>query len=135
MKRFSFLHNSRCRKIYMRFSLFLTAFLVLASSSAFAQTKGTGQLKAGTAKVDISPKTVQNNRKVHDALYARSLILDDGTTRIGFLSLDLGGYTNPALMASLKKKFRLNELYFCPSHNPLRGNRQGSARRQDNKTV
>ena len=28
----------------------------------------------------------------------------------------MGGYTNPALLEKLKKDFKLDELYFCPSH-------------------
>jgi len=73
-------------------------------------------LKAGTAKINISPLAPQGNRTVHDSLYARSLILQVQNTRIAFLSLDLGGYTNPALLTKLKKQFDLDELYFCPSH-------------------
>jgi len=73
-------------------------------------------LKAGTAKVNISPVSPQNNRTVHDSLYARSLILQVKDTRIAFLSFDLGNYNNPALLAKLKKDYSLDELYFCPSH-------------------
>jgi hypothetical protein len=74
------------------------------------------KLRAGTAKVNITPTNLQNNRTVHDSLYARSLILETQGVRIAFLSFDLGGYTNPALLARLKKDYNLNELYFCPSH-------------------
>ncbi|GHV08999.1 hypothetical protein FACS1894160_4200 [Bacteroidia bacterium] len=73
-------------------------------------------MRAGTAKVNITPATLPQNKTVHDSLYARSLILETQDIRIAFLSFDLGGYTNPALLESLKKKYKLNELYFCPSH-------------------
>jgi hypothetical protein len=73
------------------------------------------KLRAGTAKINITPSAPQN-KTVHDSLYARSLILETQGTRIAFISIDLGGYTNPALLESLKKKYNLNELYFCPSH-------------------
>ncbi len=75
-----------------------------------------GRLKAGTAKINITPVNLQNNRTVHDSLYARSLVLQVRNTRIAFLSFDLGGYTNPALLKKLKKDYSLNEIYFCPSH-------------------
>ncbi|MDR2499234.1 MAG: neutral/alkaline non-lysosomal ceramidase N-terminal domain-containing protein [Tannerellaceae bacterium] len=73
------------------------------------------KLWAGTAKLNITPENPQN-RTVHDSLYARSLILSLNGQRIAFLSFDLGGYTNDALLQSLKKKHNLSELYFCPSH-------------------
>jgi GH43 family beta-xylosidase len=73
------------------------------------------KLRAGTAKVNITPAAA-TNRSVHDSLYARSLILDVNSRRIAFLSFDLGGYTNPALLETLKRKHNLDELYFCPSH-------------------
>jgi hypothetical protein len=73
------------------------------------------KLRAGTAKINITPTNLQN-RTVHDSLYARSLILETQGVRIAFLSFDLGGYTNPALLDRLKKDYKLNELYFCPSH-------------------
>jgi hypothetical protein len=72
-------------------------------------------LQAGTAKINITPANPQN-RAVHDSLYARSLILQVRDTRIAFLSMDLGGYTNPALLETLKARYDLDELYFCPSH-------------------
>ncbi len=69
---------------------------------------------AGTAKIEITPP--QPKKEVHDPLLARSLILEAGDTRIAFISVDLGIYTNEALVEALKKQFNLNELYFCSSH-------------------
>jgi hypothetical protein len=74
------------------------------------------RLHAGTAKVNITPLKPANNKTVHDSLYARSLVLQQQDVRLAFVSLDLGGYTNPALLARLKQEFNLTELYFCPSH-------------------
>jgi neutral ceramidase len=117
MKQFSLSDNFRCRKIYMHLSFVFTAFFVLACSSAvFSQTRTVSLLKAGTAKINISPVNPPNNRTVHDSLYARTLILQVQDTRIAFISIDLGGYTNPALLEKLKKDYKLKELYFCPSH-------------------
>jgi len=78
--------------------------------------QSSSRLRAGTAKINISPLTLDNNRILHDSLYARSLILQVANTRIAFLTFDLGGYTNPKLLAKLKQDFALDELYFCPSH-------------------
>jgi len=58
------------------------------------------ELRAGAAKRVITPQMpvylagLSNNRMsigVHDPLYARSVIFEDGKTRIGLVSLDLIG--------------------------------------------
>jgi len=72
--------------------------------------------RAGSSKINISPTSLSENRTLLDSLYARSLILQFQNVRIAFLSLDLGNYNNPELMKKLKKEFKLNEIYFCPSH-------------------
>lgn len=92
---------------------FFAAFvccLCVSIQSGFAAAK----LIAGTAKINITP--AQPKYPVHDSLYARSLILEVGNTRIAFVGLDLGGYTNIPLEEKLKKQFRLTEIYFCPQH-------------------
>ncbi|GHT47009.1 hypothetical protein FACS189440_06340 [Bacteroidia bacterium] len=72
-----------------------------------------GKLRAGSAKINITPPSTRY--PVHDSLYARSLILDAGSVRIGFLTYDSGNGSD-AFIESLKKKFNLNELFFCQSH-------------------
>ncbi|MDR1557628.1 MAG: family 43 glycosylhydrolase [Tannerellaceae bacterium] len=74
------------------------------------------KLRVGTAKINITPTAPAPGKVVHDSLYARSLLMEVQGVRIAFLSFDLGGYTSPALLESLKKKYNLDELYFCPSH-------------------
>ncbi|MDR0750847.1 MAG: family 43 glycosylhydrolase [Tannerellaceae bacterium] len=75
-----------------------------------------GKLRVGTARINITPAPPAPGKTVHDSLYARSLLMEAQGVRIAFLAFDLGGYTNPALLELLKKKYRLDELYFCPSH-------------------
>ena len=65
---------------------------VLFSSLLFAQT---GSLRAGAAKVDISPpasffplKDKQQYVGVHDPVYARTLVLDNGATKIALIDID-----------------------------------------------
>ena len=74
------------------------------------------RLMAGTAKINISPTNLPDNRRLLDSLYARCLILQHQNNRIAFISLDLGGYTNVDLMNKLKKEYSFSEIYFCPSH-------------------
>lgn len=73
-----------------------------------------GKLLAGTAKVNITPPNPRY--PVHDSLYARSLVLEAAGVKVAFVSVDLGNYNNIPLVESLKKKYDLRELYFCPSH-------------------
>lgn len=62
---------------------FLYSILVLLSTfgAAFAQAPA-GTLKAGTAKVNITPE--KPRYPVHDSLYARTLVLEAGDVRIAF---------------------------------------------------
>ncbi|MGD0756630.1 MAG: hypothetical protein ABR927_16390 [Bacteroidales bacterium] len=59
-----------------------------------------GRLKAGTGKVNITPKT---GEPLHDSLYARSLVLDLNGERLAFVSVDLGIYTSENLGRFAKK--------------------------------
>jgi hypothetical protein len=97
-------------KTYYFLSVLSALLLVGASFPAW----GADKLMAGTAKVNITPP--HPKYPVHDSLYARSLILDAGGSRIAFICLDLGGYTNIPLARRLKKQFNLQEVYFCPQH-------------------
>ena len=90
--------------------LFVVSLIYLSTSTASA----TGKLMAGTSKVNITPPAPRY--PVHDSLYVRTLILDANGSRIAFVGLDLGGYTNIPLAKRLKKQFQLKEVYFCPQH-------------------
>ncbi|MDR1408530.1 MAG: hypothetical protein LBJ23_10885 [Tannerella sp.] len=72
------------------------------------------RLTAGSAKINITPPDTKY--PVHDSLYARSLILEAGGTRIAFIAYDSGGGSDE-FIASLKQKYRLDELFLCQSHN------------------
>ncbi len=71
-------------------------------------------LRAGTAKVNITPESPRY--PVHDSLWARSLILEAGGERVAFISYDNTNYQNEELLARLKAKYGLKELFFCQSH-------------------
>jgi hypothetical protein len=82
-----------------------------------------GELRAGTAKISITPDDI--NMPVHDPCYARSLVLDVGGERIGIVAVDLGTYSNERLVAACKERFGLSHLVFSSSHThsaPGRGN-------------
>jgi len=79
--------------------------------SSFGQETG---LRAGTAKINITPDDPK--KPLHDSLYARSLILDNGGDKLAFVSIDLGSFSNPELEKACKEKYGLKELFFSASH-------------------
>lgn len=77
---------------------------LIATLTAHAQTAGMGPLRAGAAKVDITPtkdmfpipEGVQTLDGVHDPLYARAIVLDNGFTKVALISVDTAGMQNSA---------------------------------------
>ena len=77
-----------------RFLLSGLVALALAVSASLSMAQ-TGPLRAGAAKVDISPTpgmfpftNMQNYGSLHDPLFARALVLDNGVTKIALISCD-----------------------------------------------
>jgi hypothetical protein len=77
-------------------------------------TQAADKLMAGTAKINITPPATRY--PVHDSLYARSLILEVGNARVAFITYD-SGRGDDAFIDAMKKRFNLQELYLCQSHN------------------
>jgi hypothetical protein len=73
-----------------------------------------GQLRAGTAKIDITPEDPK--KPVHDKVHARVLVLEIGTNRLAFISVDLGVYTSEHLVAACKEQFGLSQVLLSSSH-------------------
>jgi hypothetical protein len=90
--------------------LFLSYCISFSGNTAFAA----GQLSAGTAKVNLTP--AEPKKPVHDSLYVRSLILDVDGNRVAFVSMDVISYVNDKLSETLKKKYKLQEIFYCASH-------------------
>ena len=77
------------------------AFLLAATCAAVTTWAQSGSLRAGAARVDITPPAdefpfplVPSGRMpsfvgVHDPLYARALVLDDGSTQLAILVVDV----------------------------------------------
>ena len=76
-------------------SLFLAMFVALLSHSwAFAASAG--DLRAGAAKLEITPNKLKGLNSfggdftdVHDPIFARGLVLDNGSTGVAIVALDL----------------------------------------------
>jgi hypothetical protein len=77
-----------------------TATLALAAQMAAAQS---APLRAGAAKVDITPPASlfplvggQTYGSVHDPLFARALVLDNGAGKVALITADLANIRNSA---------------------------------------
>ena len=63
-------------------------FILLCGCLALSGTlkAAEGQLMAGTAKINITPK---QNIPLHDSVYARALVMEVGDMRVAQVSVDL----------------------------------------------
>ena len=92
------------------------SILILCGLATYAN-KGycvTGQLRAGAAKVSITPVT---DEPLHDPVFARSLVLDINGERLGFVSVDLAVFTSTNLEVVCKEKYKIDKVLLCSSHN------------------
>ena len=76
----------------------LAACAGLAAAAASAATLDRGTLRAGAARVDITPppnpEYPPSGKYAHERLYIRAIVLDNGATRAALIGADLGGMGN-----------------------------------------
>ncbi len=109
----------------MRFvTMFLSLLILFIPIEAFAE------LKAGVAKADITPpigsrmygygaRGANVSQGVHDPLYAKGLVLDDGSTKLAIVTLDLGGFTyenTTNVKAFVREKTDIENVLLITSH-------------------
>jgi hypothetical protein len=87
------------RRIQMtRYSRITIAILFLGGIPGLvAQTRQLA-LKAGAAKVDVTPAASELPKSydgVYDKLYARAIVVDNGTSAAAMITLDAGGLSDP----------------------------------------
>lgn len=90
----------------------LLAFAIVFLPAAVSLRANAAEMKAGAAKVDITPPLgthmwgyfdrVKGAEGVLDPLYARVLVLDDGVRRLAYVDLDLGRTFGPASLERLR---------------------------------
>lgn len=100
--------NSTKRSMRTLLSILLCS---LSLQQAFADS---GKLMAGTGKINITPKTDQ---KIHDSVYARSLVLEVQGQRLAFVSLDLPIFTSDRVVEACKRQFNIARVILSSSHN------------------
>jgi hypothetical protein len=79
---------------------------------ALSKDKPAMTLRAGIAKTDITPHRAQ----VHDSTFVRTLIFDNGTTRIAIVAGDIIAFSGNDTVARLRSKYSLDSLLICCSH-------------------
>jgi hypothetical protein len=93
---------------------YLTEKHRLSRRPVSAGMSAAGELRAGTAKISITPDDLKI--PVHDPCYARGLVLDVGGERIGIVAVDLATYSNERLVAACRERFGLSHLVLSSSH-------------------
>ena len=93
---------------------FLTEKHRLSHKPVFVGMSTAGELRAGTAKVSITPEDAR--KPVHDKVHARSLVLDVDGERLAIVAMDLGVYTSEHLVAACKERFGISHLVLSSSH-------------------
>src|SRR5512133_1637916 len=101
---------------------FAAAFLFFNISAQNAKQSLPGDMRAGTAKIDITPEIPvmlygYASRKspsegVHDHLYARAVAFENNGQKILLISSDLGSYTDTlasVISKAIMEKFNLKE--------------------------
>ncbi len=74
----------------------------------------TGELRAGTAKISITPET---DEPIHDPVYARSLVLEVNSQRLAFVSADLAVFTSDNVEKECQEKYGLARVFISSTHN------------------
>ena len=75
----------------------IVGIFVLLPQIAATQERQSAMLRAGASKVDITPALRDlppNFEGIHDRLFSRAIVLDDGDTRAALISVDIGGIAN-----------------------------------------
>jgi len=104
--------------------------LVVAGCFFFAAKGSCAPLKAGASTVDITPPLGYPmwgysdregvSERVHDPLYAKALVLDDGKQKLAIVGLDLGrtpgGQGLDYIRARVQKNSGINNLLIVASH-------------------
>lgn len=137
------MHNPKQRSAL---ETILTAFLLcsLLASTGYAAAKPAA-LRAGAAAVDITPQEFPLNmpggfsanmaQSAHDPLYARALVLDDGTTRLAVVVVDNIGVAPEVLDeakagASKETGIATDRMLICSTHThsaPSSNTKEGSS--------
>jgi hypothetical protein len=106
------------KKIVFLLTLFLGSYII-----GFSQAKEATSFKVGAAKVDITPKQEDlpaQIKGIHDNLYVRAVVIDNGTTQAALISVDAGiredGWLKYTQMIEKELGIPALNIFISPSH-------------------
>src|SRR5579883_1016375 len=111
--------NRRIQMPNLKSSCCLTATLFLALAWPSAAQNPAGRLRAGAAKVDITPRPSDlliSTDSIRDHLFVRAIAVDDGATCAVLVGMDLGGASNQIVDDATPRASRSTG---CPAQNFL----------------
>ena len=86
---------------------YISAFALIAATLVSAEPVS-AQLRAGAAKIDISPTQATLPAPVHDPIFARSLMLENGKDKLLFIAIETPGLAKTdALLDRLSKELKI----------------------------
>jgi neutral ceramidase len=94
-----------------------TGVLVLLGAVAQSQTMAPGRLRAGAHKVDFTPSVSElriSTDSIRDHLFARVIVVDDGSTCAVLVGIDLGAASNQVVDDAIA---RASKSTGCPAQN------------------
>jgi len=119
----------------VRIVLLVIALAVAGTSSRILVAQGVNvspSLRAGAAKVDVTPSPLpRNTLGVHDRLYARAIVLDNGAATAALITLDAGSVSDAtwqAVTQQLASEFRIpaTHVLLTATHTHSAGGQQGA---------
>jgi neutral ceramidase len=106
--------NSGKKSFFPPACVVLAVTLILAMTNRNMAFADNGKLMAGTAKINITPRT---DEPIHDSVYARSLVLDLHGRRLAIVSVDLVIFTSDRIEQVCREKYGISNVILCSSHN------------------
>jgi neutral ceramidase len=107
----------------MKKIVFLFALIFGGYFLCFSQTKEAASFKAGAAKIDITPKPEDfpaNIKGIHDNLYIRAVVIDNGITSAALISIDAGvqeiGWQKYTQLIEKELGIPALNIFISPSH-------------------
>jgi neutral ceramidase len=101
----------------IRVRLWVAVAALLAVAAAYAQSPAGGNLRAGAAKLDITPRQsdLRNPTDViRDPLFARAIVVDDGRTCAALIGFDLSKVDDQAVVNGISRAAASTG---CPAEN------------------
>jgi neutral ceramidase len=108
--------------------------LLLLAGVAHAQASATGNLRAGAARIDITPQPEANGtpplgKYAHEKLYVRAIVLDNGATRAALIGADQSNITPEVWLGASKL---IAEELKCPAENIIMSGTHSHSARDSN---